>query len=141
MLTIIESPFKPSDDDVEHYAGQYTYAELMRHNIQYARMLLADALERGDAPFASHLLYTQVWSESVELRSAGIAAGLEWSHAAEQIVFGVDLGISSGMRAARDNASLINVTTIDRCLFVDMKTDAVRAYLHALTFQAFAALT
>lgn len=42
-LVIIESPF----------AGN------VRENILYARMAVRDSLLRGEAPIASHLLYTQ----------------------------------------------------------------------------------
>lgn len=140
MRTIIESPFKPSDAEIERYAGVYDRAALMRQNIQYARLLLSDCLERGEAPFASHLLYTQVWTELPEVRAAGIAAGLQWSHGTEQIVFGVDLGTSEGMQLSRDNASLISVQTTDRILFAGWSATAVRHYLHELPFRAFAEL-
>ena len=35
------------------------YAGDVERNVQYARACLADCLRRGEAPFASHLLYTQ----------------------------------------------------------------------------------
>jgi len=50
-------------------------------NRRYARACLHDCLRRGEAPFASHLLYTQpgVLRDGVALeREQGIRAGLAW---------------------------------------------------------------
>lgn len=70
-------------------------------NEQYARACLADCLQRGEAPLASHLLYTQPGVLRDELpaeRLLGIQAGFAWnSHAAATVVY-TDLGISEGMR-------------------------------------------
>ena len=35
------------------------YAGDVERNVRYARAAMADCLKRGEAPFASHLLYTQ----------------------------------------------------------------------------------
>lgn len=86
---IIESPYKGRDQ-----------AELER-NIAYARACLRDSLQRGEAPFASHLLYTQdgVLDDAIlEERNFGIAAGLAWQAAASLVAVYDDLGISEGMR-------------------------------------------
>ncbi|MFE5288119.1 hypothetical protein ACFRAQ_24390 [Nocardia sp. NPDC056611] len=62
-LVIIESP----------YAGD------VEANLAYARAALLDSLNRGEYPFASHLLYTQVLTDAdADQRSHGIAAGLAW---------------------------------------------------------------
>lgn len=81
---IVESPFA---GDVER-------------NIRYARACIRDCLLRHEAPFASHLLYTQegVLNDTIsEERRHGINAGLEWGSVAEATVVYVDLGISFGM--------------------------------------------
>jgi len=69
-------------------------------NRQYARMCLRDCIDRGEAPFASHLLYTQYGvlrdSDPVE-RERGIAAGLAWGEIADATVVYEDHGITSGM--------------------------------------------
>jgi hypothetical protein len=86
-LVILESPF----------AG--TPAETTK-NITYARACMLDCLLRGDAPYASHLLYTQegVLDDTVpEQRELGIEAGLAWGQKAEATVVYTDRGISSGM--------------------------------------------
>lgn len=69
-------------------------------NLRYARAALKDCLKRGEAPFASHLLYTQpgvLDDFDPEERMWGIHAGFEWNKVAEASVVYTDLGISKGM--------------------------------------------
>jgi hypothetical protein len=81
-LVIVESPLA---GDVEK-------------NLAYARAALADCLARGEAPFASHLLYPQVLDDLVpEQRTQGIEAGLAWGERADATVVYTDLGESFGM--------------------------------------------
>lgn len=85
---IIESP----------YAGE------IEANVVYARAAMRDSLNRGEAPIASHLLYTQpgiLRDEIEEERNWGINAGLAWRDAADAVVFYVDRGWSRGMQFAR----------------------------------------
>ncbi|MBF4459498.1 hypothetical protein ITJ67_12165 [Pseudoclavibacter sp. VKM Ac-2867] len=86
MLVVLESP----------YAGD------VEANLIYARACVADSLARGEAPIASHLLYTQPGvlddSDPAE-RALGIAAGQAWIGVASKLVVYTDLGISSGMEA------------------------------------------
>lgn len=87
-LVIIESP----------YAGE------IEANVAYARVCMRDSLNRGEAPIASHLLYTQpgiLRDEFPEERALGIEAGLAWRRVAECAVFYVDRDWSGGMIAAR----------------------------------------
>jgi hypothetical protein len=76
------------------------YAGDIETNVTYARASLRDSLLRGEAPIASHLLYTQPGvlddSDPTE-RAVGINAGLSWGAEAEATVVYADLGISSGM--------------------------------------------
>ena len=86
-LVILESPF----------AGNPTETA---KNITYARACMLDCLLRGEAPYASHLLYTQegVLDDTVpEQRKLGIEAGLAWGQKAEATVVYTDRGISTGM--------------------------------------------
>jgi hypothetical protein len=79
------------------------YAGDILANTTYARRCLSNCLKRGEAPIASHLLYTQpgVLNDHIaEERELGIAAGLAWWVSAELIVFYVDRGWSPGMEAA-----------------------------------------
>jgi hypothetical protein len=83
-LVILESPFA---GDVEA-------------NIKYARECVHDSLSRGEAPIASHLLYTQpgvLNDDNPKERQWGIDAGLAWKSVAHGSVVYTDLGISKGM--------------------------------------------
>lgn len=93
ILVYLESPFA---GDVET-------------NIKYARACMADCLARGEAPFASHLLYTQegILNDNVPgERSLGISAGFAWAQFAQKTVVYTDLGISGGMQLGIQNARL-----------------------------------
>ena len=87
-LVLVESP----------YAGDT--AEEIAANVAYARACMADCLARGEAPFASHLLYTQpgvLRDEVPAERTRGIAAGLAFGEVCEYSVVYTDRGISPGM--------------------------------------------
>lgn len=90
---VIESPFAAPTED-----GR-------QRNLRYARACLLDSLQRGEAPFASHLLYPQVLDDNTpELREQGIAAGFAWAETANLWVFYTDLGVSPGMQGAVETA-------------------------------------
>lgn len=77
------------------------YAGDVQGNIAYATSCMRDSLRRGEAPFASHLLYTQdgLLDDRVPgEREIGMDAGFAWVHAAEATVVYTDRGISDGMR-------------------------------------------
>jgi hypothetical protein len=76
------------------------YAGNVVENVSYARACLRDSLERGEAPIASHLIYTQpgvLRDRVLEERQWGIDAGLAWGTVAEATVVYTDFGISAGM--------------------------------------------
>lgn len=77
------------------------YAGDVEENTRYAQLCVADALNRGDAPIASHLLYTQpniLDDTLVEERNKGIDVGLSWAQVADATVVYTDRGITSGMK-------------------------------------------
>lgn len=83
---IIESPYGSPDPAV------------VERNVRYARAALKHSLDLGEAPWASHLLYTQVYDDNnPKLRLAGIEAGLEIGKLMDKTVVYTDLGISEGM--------------------------------------------
>lgn len=91
IRVIIESP----------YAGD------IERNERYARRAMRDSIMRGEAPFASHLLYTQpgVLDENNSYeRELGIELGYSHWYGARTIAFYTDYGISPGMNKARDRA-------------------------------------
>lgn len=84
---IIESPFAGDIDA----------------NVEYTRACVRDSLRRGEAPFASHLIYTQAGildDRAPDEREQGIEAGLEWGRAADRCAVYIDRGVSPGMEAA-----------------------------------------
>lgn len=100
---IIESPY---GGDVER-------------NIDYAKACVRDALNRGEAPFASHLLYTQpglLDATVPEERFLGIETGFVFRRVARRTAFYVDRGFSQGMALAlehvRKNGMLMTFRTL-----------------------------
>jgi hypothetical protein len=82
------------------------YAGNVELNTAYARACMRDCLQRGEVPFASHLLYTQpgVLDDTIpEQRERGIEAGLAFREHAAKTVFYLDQGWSGGMRAGWDH--------------------------------------
>ena len=60
---------------------------------------MRDCLLRGEAPFASHLFYTQVLDDQApNERLLGMVAGWAWLPVADATVVYRDLGISPGMK-------------------------------------------
>ena len=81
--------------------------EGIERNLAYLRAALHDCLLRGEAPFASHALYTQpgvLRDEIPEERRLGIEAGLIWGDLAVKRVIYADLGITKGMQLGIDRA-------------------------------------
>lgn len=79
-----------------------------RRNVAYAQAALLDCLQRGEAPFAPHLIYPSVLDESDPAqRAQGISAGLAWIAAADAVVIYDDLGYSDGMRVEMEHAAHI----------------------------------
>lgn len=83
-LVIVESP----------------YACDQEANIDYARAAVQDSLRRGEAPLASHLLYTEngIPDDNVPERQQSIDVALVWGRVADATVVYTDRGISKGMK-------------------------------------------
>jgi hypothetical protein len=97
-LVILESPYAAETD------------EGVRENVRYAQRCLRDSVLRGEAPIASHLLYTQILNDLIPReRELGIAAGLAWIDKADAMVVYTDRGISRGVAAAVAHASKTNM--------------------------------
>lgn len=79
---IVESPFKGD----------------RARNVAYLKAAMKDCIDRGEAPFASHMLYTLFLDDDVpEERRAGMEAGFAWGEVGELRVAYTDFGISDGM--------------------------------------------
>lgn len=107
-LVIVESPF----------AGKTPEEE--QENIEYARKCVRDSLLRGEAPIASHLLYTQkgILNDHIpDERQHGIDAGLAWRTVAQASVVYTDRGISKGMQygieAAQSAGNIVEYRSLE----------------------------
>lgn len=93
-LVLVESP----------YAGD------VERNLRYLRAAMRDCLLRGEAPFASHALYTQpgvLADENGDERALGMAAGFCWGAKADATVVYRDLGVSGGMQRGIEDAAVV----------------------------------
>lgn len=99
---VIESPFAGT--------GIWPISMFRRWaNIRYARRCLHDSLMRGEAPIASHLLYTQVLDDrDSRERNIGIETGLAWLEVADAHIFYIDRGMSRGMKHTYDRICLMH---------------------------------
>jgi hypothetical protein len=100
------------------------YAGHIELNTLYAQFAMHDCLvNHNEAPYASHLLYTQpnvLRDEIPEDRKLGIEAGFVWRGLAEQSVFYIDQGISKGMQLGIDDAVAKTGSVIKRSLPEDL---------------------
>lgn len=104
------------------------YAGNIERNVDYARACVRDSVMRGEAPIASHLLFTQphILDDGVPDELAlGIAAGHAWIPIADAVVVYQDFGISTGMAAAIAHAAEWNVPVEFRC--IDASAESERA--------------
>lgn len=95
----IESPFKGEN------------WEATRRNVLYARVCVRDSVLRGEAPYASHLFFTQtgILDDSIPAeRDLGIAAGQAYGDACALRAVYQDFGISRGMQYGIERAQLLN---------------------------------
>ena len=101
MLVVIESPYKGK----------------VKQNVAYAQKCMSDSLLRGECPFASHLLYTQVLDDTVpELRSMGMSRAFEWYRHADLMAVYIDNGISDGMKMGMEVAEKLGIEVVYRTL-------------------------
>lgn len=98
------------------------YAGDTERNVRYARACVRDSVLRGEAPIASHLLFTQqgiLNDDILAERSAGIAAGHAWMSRADLCAVYTDLGLSEGMKRGIERAfaeqTAIEFRTIEPC--------------------------
>lgn len=94
-LVVIESP----------YAGKTD--EETKSNVDYAKRCVHDCLKRGEAPYASHLFFTQLGILNDKIkdeRMLGINAGFAWAERADLIAVYIDKGISGGMKKGIERA-------------------------------------
>ena len=77
------------------------FAGDIAQNMFYLRRAMAHCISKGEAPFASHGLYTQPGVLNDDIpgeRELGIQAGFAWGKEADYVVVYTDLGITPGMK-------------------------------------------
>jgi len=95
------------------------YSGEVEINLAYLRACMRDSLLRGEAPYASHGLYTQpgvLDDNEPDERALGIAAGFAWRVVADRTVFYVDRGWSSGMLAGLQDCKELGLPFVVRTL-------------------------
>jgi hypothetical protein len=98
-LAMVESPYR---------------GDRKRNLLYLHRLIRYVVLERGCSPYASHLMLTMALDDNLAAeRSLGIISGYAWAHRADIAYFGLDYGISGGMRAARDYYDSIGLDCVD----------------------------
>ena len=96
-LVMIETPLRAS--------GERT----MEMNLEYAKRCMIHSLSCYEAPFAMHLMYTQVLDDlNVEDRDLGMTCGLAWLLKADAVILYCDYGVSGGMKVAYKKALVNN---------------------------------
>lgn len=111
---IIESPYAAPPDTPKSQID-----DVIAANVAYAKRAIMDCLRRGEAPLASHLLFTQdgiLRDAHPKERILGIDAGHAWLPVAEAVVFYMDRGKSPGMQQAWDRAEAAGIPCIERRL-------------------------
>lgn len=77
------------------------YSGDVARNLRFLRLCLLDCLQRGEAPFASHAIYTQpgvLDDANPDERELGIRAGFAYRQVTEATIVYTNLGISRGMQ-------------------------------------------
>ncbi|MEK6905297.1 MAG: hypothetical protein AABX24_02745 [Nanoarchaeota archaeon] len=113
-LAYIESPFKGEN------------WESTRRNVFYAKLCVRDSLLRGEAPYASHLFFTQagILNDAIqEERDLGIAAGQAMGDKFDLRVVYEDFGISRGMQYGIERALKLGQPIEHRMLSQIMNLD------------------
>lgn len=71
-------------------------------NAAYVKACIYDSLLRGEAPFASHVIYPHALDDTKpDERKWGIEAGYTWGEISHEIAIYTDLGMSGGMSQAQ----------------------------------------
>lgn len=114
------------------------YSGDVEKNVEYARRCMKDCLDRGEAPLASHLLYTQpgiLDDQIADERKMGIEAGLAWAQHAFSTVVYCDLGITPGMQLGIDDATASE--RIIQYRWLDQTAENLEARVHKALDSAF----
>ena len=100
QIVIVESPFTTPTADRESC-------------VRYALWACFDCIAAGEAPFASHLLYTQMLPETAASRGLGLAVRDRMATATGGLVAHyIDLGLTPGMFRDVDCTAVVEKRTL-----------------------------
>jgi hypothetical protein len=88
-IVLVESPYA---------AGTTNKREARETALHYAAWCMADSCARGEAPIASHLLYTLVYPEDRAGREQGLARRDELACRVDVVALYTDIGETEGMQ-------------------------------------------
>src|SRR5215469_13633900 len=89
--------------DAKKVVIESPYSGDTKKNLAYLNLCMLDSIRRGEAPIASHKLYTDILNDNdPEERSLGINLGFTWLKAADLVAFYSNLGFSRGMSFSLD---------------------------------------
>ena len=100
-----------------------SYAGNVEHNTYYLRKCMNHSLLKGEAPYASHGLYTQpgVLDDKIETeREMGLHAGWAWMDVADLVAVYCDNGVSEGMRRGIQKAREKNIPVEHRSIYSEV---------------------
>jgi hypothetical protein len=110
----------PRESRLRRVVLESPYSGDVERNVRYARQCLCHSVMLGEAPIASHLLFTQpgVLDDTNALeREIGMHAGWAWIGVADALVVYQDYGISKGMAAGIERAEKLGVAVVLRTLY------------------------
>lgn len=128
-----ESEFKSVQLESPYRGNNYEHTEF---NVAYANACIRDCLLNGEAPFASHIQYTNATDDKNPYeRALGINAGLHFLNFACYTVVYTDLGITSGMKQGIKKAISMDKKVLYRNLpnfeqFLDEHKHLLNGYSH-----------
>jgi hypothetical protein len=92
----------------QHYTPVILESPFRNADPLYVHRCIRDCILRGEAPLASHVLYTQALNDAdPSQREAGILAGFCWRWLAARTVVYTDHGVSPGMARGIEHAQEI----------------------------------
>lgn len=97
----------PPPTDLKRVVIESPFAGNVERNLRYVRLCMRDCFMRGEAPFASHALYTQegVLDDDIpEERELGIQGGFAYRGVTELTAVYLDYGMSRGMKYGIEDA-------------------------------------
>jgi hypothetical protein len=101
-LVLVESP--------------YTSPKGRLECVRYALWCMYDSLSRGEAPMASHLLYTQALPEDQAGRAMGLECRDAWSRQTTLVAQYTDLGLTPGMVRDVDSTNKVEQRKLEGAL-------------------------